>query len=159
MIKIHYNSDSGAIINAYDSDILNVPEPFIEVTDAVWLACQSRPCKIAGGVLCDDLDALKEKKKNLLWKNFKAFQERYIDAEDLTLAVVCANGGSVKGAAVQAWVMNLWAQYYTRKDALESAATVEAVETTELSAESFGAPPYTVRELNGEAAEAMKGNG
>lgn len=101
------------------------------------------------------LAELKEEACQELWQNYKAWQQKYVDAEDLTLAVVCANGGSQKGAAVQMWVMELWAQYYTVKDAITAAETAEALAAVDLTAEAFGAPPYTIRELNEEAAAAM----
>lgn len=101
------------------------------------------------------LAELKEEVCQKLWQNYKAWQQKYVDAEDLTLAVVCANGGSQKGAAVQMWVMELWAQYYTVKDAITAAETAEALAAVDLTAEAFGAPPYTIRELNEEAAAAM----
>lgn len=90
-----------------------------------------------------------------LWSNYKTFQETYVDAEDLTLAVVCASKGSAKGAAVQMWVMGLWAQYYVVKDQIAAAQSEEALAAIDLTADSFGAPPYTIRELNEEAAAAL----
>lgn len=90
-----------------------------------------------------------------LWANYKAFQETYVDAEDLTLAVVCSSRGSAKGAAVQMWVMRLWAQYYTVKDQIAEASTEEELSSIDLTADSFGTPPYTIRELNEEAAAAL----
>ena len=101
------------------------------------------------------LTELKEEACQELWQNYKAWQQKYVDAEDLTLAVVCANGGSQKGAAVQMWVMELWAQYYTVKDAITAAETAEALAAVDLTADAFGAPPYTIRELNEEAAAVM----
>lgn len=101
------------------------------------------------------LAELKEEACQELWQNYKAWQQKYVDAEDLTLAVVCANGGSQKGAAVQMWVMELWAQYYTVKDAITAAETAEALAAVDLTAEAFGAPPYTIRELNEEAAAVI----
>ena len=98
------------------------------------------------------LDELKAQAVNQLWRNYKAHQQKYVDAEDLTLATLCASQGSVKGSAVQLWVMNLWAQYYTVKDAISEAETEEAMAAIDLTAESYGEPPYTIRELNEEAA-------
>ena len=102
--------------------------------------------------------SLAEKKadaENALWRNYKTFQETYVDAEDLTLAVVCASRGSAKGAAVQMWVMGLWAQYYTVKDQISAAASEEELSSIDLTPDSFGTPPYTIRELNEEAAAAL----
>lgn len=89
-----------------------------------------------------------------LWSNYKTFQETYVDAEDLTLAVVCASSGSAKGTAVQMWVMGLWARYYEVKDQIAAAQT-EELSSIDLTADSFGAPPYTIRELNEEVAAAL----
>ena len=53
------------------------------------------------------------------------------------------------------WVMNLWAQYYTVKDAITAAGSAEALAAVDLTAEAVGVPLYTIRELNEEAAAAM----
>lgn len=87
-----------------------------------------------------------------LWSNYKAHQTKYVDAEDLTLATTCAAYGSEKGKAVQMWVMGLWARYYEVKDAVAAAETAEALAAIDLTAEAVGVPPYTIRELNEEAA-------
>ena len=104
------------------------------------------------------LDELKAEAVNRLWRNYKAHQQKYVDAEDLTLATTCAANGSEKGSAVQLWVMNLWAQYYTVKDAISEAETEEALAVIDLTAESYGEPPYTIRELNEEAAAYLAAN-
>ncbi len=91
---------------------------------------------------------------SVLWSNYKAHQTKYMDAEDLTLAAECARTGSAKGMAMQRWVLDLWLRYYEVKDRITASVTAEALAEIELSATSFGAPPYTVRELNDEAAEA-----
>lgn len=98
------------------------------------------------------LDELKDQAVNKLWQNYKAHQQKYVDAEDLTLATTCAANGSEKGAAVQMWVMTLWAQYYTVRDAITEAETADALAAIDLTADAFGEPPYTIRELNEEAA-------
>ena len=48
--------------------------------------------------------------------------------------------------------MQLWAQYYTVKDAVMAAETADALAAINLTADAFGEPPYTIRELNEEAA-------
>ena len=89
-----------------------------------------------------------------LWSNYKRHQQKYVDPEDLTLAVVCAAKGSAKGAAVQAWVLALWAAYYQVKDAIEAAADADALAAINLVPDAENVPPYTIRELNEEAAAA-----
>lgn len=111
---------------------------------------------LAGYVPEISLSELKRRRENELWSNYKKFQQTYVDAEDLTLAVVCASQGSEKGAAVQMWVMKLWERYYELKDAIAAAQTGEEVSSVDIMAESFGSPPYTVRELNEEAAAALE---
>ena len=110
---------------------------------------------LAGHAPKRSLAELKEEAYQTLWRNYKTYQQTYVDAEDLTLATTCASQGSAKGTAVQMWVMNLWARYYTVKDAITAAETAEALAAVDLTAEAFGAPPYTIRELNEEAAAAM----
>ena len=112
-----------------------------------WYLLGYAPQKSLETLKCETIDAL--------WENYKKFQQKRVDAEDLTLATVCAANGSAKGVAVQAWVMRLWAQYYTVKDAVATAETAEALNAIDLTADSFGEPPYTIRELNEEAALAM----
>lgn len=101
------------------------------------------------------LAELRQEAGATLWANFKAHQQRYVDAEDLTLATVCAASGSAKGAAVQAWVMNLWANYYQVKDAIEAAADADALAAVVLTPDPKDIPPYTIRELNEEAAAVL----
>ena len=88
-----------------------------------------------------------------LWSNYKRHQQKYVDPEDLTLAVVCAAKGSAKGAAVQSWVLALWAAYQV-KDAIEAAADADALAAINLVPDAENVPPYTIRELNEEAAAA-----
>ena len=92
-----------------------------------------------------------------LWENYKGFQTRYVDAEDLTLAVLCASHGSLNGAAVQSWVMGLWQTYYGVKDRIAAAADAAELDAIDLAPDAYGPPPYTIRELNEEAARALRG--
>ena len=105
-----------------------------------------------------DLDTVKEQTYQELWSNYKTFQQKYVDAEDLTLAIMCSSGGSEKGKAVQMWVMGLWQKYYTVKDAITSAQSVAEIEAIDIHAESYGEPPYTIRELNEEATAYLDEN-
>ena len=93
-----------------------------------------------------------------LWEAYKAFQTTYVDAEDLTLAVLCASHGSAKGAAVQSWVMGLWQTYYGVKDRIAAAADAAELDAVDLAPDAYGAPPYTIRELNEEAAGFLANN-
>ena len=98
------------------------------------------------------VEELREQLGDTLWSNYKTYQRTYVDPEDLTLANTCAAGGSEKGAAVQQWVLALWARYYEVKDLLAAAETLEALRAVDISTESLTPPPYTIRELNEEAA-------
>ena len=91
-----------------------------------------------------------------LWSNYKTYQRTYVDPEDLTLANTCAAGGSEKGAAVQQWVLALWAKYYEVKDLLAAAETLEALRAVDISTATLTPPPYTIRELNEEAAAFLE---
>lgn len=102
--------------------------------------------------LPQSVEELRAQLENQLWGNYKAYQRTYVDPEDLTLANTCAAGGSAKGAAVQQWVLALWAQYYTVKDQLAAAETLEALREVDISTATLTPPPYTIRELNEEAA-------
>ena len=108
---------------------------------------------LAGYAPIQPSQELKEQMFFTLWKNYKEFQTRYVDAEDLTLATLCAQGGSVKGKAVQDWVMNLWKHYYEVKDLINAAETLEELKALDISTASLSAPPYTIRELNEEASQ------
>ena len=114
---------------------------------------------VGGEWLPQSVEELRAQLENQLWVNYKAYQREYVDPEDLTLANTCAAGGSEKGAAVQQWVLALWAQYYTVKDQLAAAETLDALAAIDLTAESCGKPPYTIRELNEEAATFLANSG
>ena len=85
-----------------------------------------------------------------LWRNYKTHQTTYVDAQDLILANTLALAGAPKGTAVRNWVFALWDTYYTVKDRLEAAQTVQQIMDIDITC-SFGTPPYTIRELNQEA--------
>lgn len=156
MIKVQYESSTGAVIAAYDGS-LDVSAPYVEIAESEWNACAGRKVKVSGGILVCNLEAAKEDAVRRLWENYKSFQTQYVDAEDLTLAVVCANGGSAKGKAVMMWVMNLWAAYYQVKDSIAATESLSDLDAIELTAEAHTPPPYTIRELNEEAANAAGG--
>jgi hypothetical protein len=103
------------------------------------------------------LEERKEEAAERLWNNYKSYQRAQVDPEDLTLAALCASNGSLKGKGVQGWVMMLWEQYYSVRDEINAAATPEALEAINLAADVCGNPPYTIRELNEEAAAFMAG--
>lgn len=103
------------------------------------------------------IEDMRQMNINILWRNYKNFQTTYVDAEDLTLATLCAQGGSDKGKAVQMWVMGLWQKYYQIKDLIESISDKTEFVGIDLSADSYGKPPYTIRELNEEASSFLAG--
>lgn len=110
---------------------------------------------VGGQWVKQSVDELRAQLENQLWGNYKAYQRKFVDPEDLTLANTCAAGGSAKGAAVQQWVLALWAQYYTVKDQLAAAETLEALREVDISTATLTPPPYTIRELNEEAAATL----
>lgn len=154
MIKVQYDAETGEVKNAFDSSI-EVSGAFVTVSEDVWNSLAGMKLKVVDGALTADLSDAKEKARKRLWSNYKEHQTKYVDAEDLTLASLCAAGGSVKGKAVQAWVMGLWKQYYTVKDLVDAAENLEALNGLDLTAADCGEPPYTIRELNEEAAAVM----
>lgn len=143
-----------------------VPAGYAEITEELYhtlLDGQAAGKRIVTGAdglpeLTDppalSLDERKTAAVAQLWSNYKRHQQKYVDPEDLTLAVVCAAKGSTKGAAVQAWVLSLWAAYYQVKDAIEAAADADALAAINLAPDAENVPPYTIRELNEEAAAA-----
>ena len=154
MIKVQYDAETGEVKNAFDSSI-EVSGAFVTVSEDVWNSLAGMKLKVVDGALTADLSDAKEKARKRLWSNYKAHQTKYVDAEDLTLASLCASGGSAKGKAVQAWVMGLWKQYYTVKDLVDAAENLEVLNGLDLTAADCGEPPYTIRELNEEAAAVM----
>ena len=98
------------------------------------------------------VEELREQLGETLWSNYKTYQRKFVDPEDLTLANTCAAGGSEKGAAVQQWVLALWARYYEVKDLLAAAETLEALRAVNISTDNLTPPQHTIRELNEEAA-------
>ena len=143
-----------------------IPAGYIEITEELYhtlLDGQAAGKRIVTGTdglpgLAEpparSLDERKTAAVATLWGNYKAHQKKYVDPEDLTLAVVCAAKGSAKGAAVQAWVLALWAEYYQVKDAVEAATSAEALAAITLAPDAENVPPYTIRELNEEATAA-----
>lgn len=109
-----------------------------------------------GEWLPQSVEELRAQLENQLWGNYKTYQRTYVDPEDLTLANTCAAGGSAKGAAVQQWVLELWARYYEVKDQLAAAETLEALRAVDVSTAELTPPPYTIRELNEEAAAFLE---
>lgn len=110
---------------------------------------------VGGEWLPQSVEELRAQLENQLWRNYKAYQREYVDPEDLTLANTCAAGGSAKGAAVQQWCLALWAKYYEVKDLLAAAETLEALRHVDISTATLTPPPYTIRELNEEAAATL----
>lgn len=106
---------------------------------------------VGGQWVEQSVEELRAQLEDTLWSNYKTYQRKFVDPEDLTLANTCAAGGSEKGAAVQQWVLALWAQYYTVKDLLAAAETLEALRAVDISTAELTPPPYTIRELNEEA--------
>ena len=53
---------------------------------------------------------------------------------------------------MQQWVLALWAKYYEVKDLLAAAETLDALREVDISTDELTTPPYTIRELNEEAA-------
>lgn len=143
-----------------------VPAGYIEITEELYhtlLDGQAAGKRIVTGMdglpeLAEpparSLDERKTAAVAQLWSNYKQHQQKYVDPEDLTLAVVCAAKGSAKGAAVQAWVLALWAAYYQVKDAIEAASDASALAVINLAPDPSNVPPHTIRELNEEAAAA-----
>ena len=143
-----------------------IPAGYIEITEELYHNLLDG--QAAGKRIVTDADGLPElaepparsldERKTAavaqLWSNYKQHQQKYVDPEDLTLAVVCAAKGSAKGAAVQAWVLALWAAYYQVKDAIEAVTTADALTAINLAPDPEDVPPYTIRELNEEAAAA-----
>lgn len=158
--EIHFNFDA-------ETGEYTVPDGYTEITEELYrnlLAGQAAGKRIvtsADGLpeLVNPpqppLDERKAAAVAQLWSNYKRHQQKYVDPEDLTLAVVCAAKGSAKGAAVQAWVLSLWAAYYQVKDAIEAAADADALAVINLAPDPSNVPPHTIRELNEEATAAI----
>ena len=94
----------------------------------------------------------KDRAINQLWSNYKAFQRRYVDPEDLTMASTLALANRPKGLAVRNWVFLLWDAYYVVRAQIVNATSVDAVNAIDISVKS-DIPPYTIKELNEEAKE------
>lgn len=146
--EIHTDIPAGAvkILKTYWQELIDSQA----AGNTIEADADGRPVSVAPPA--PTLDELKAEASNTLWRNYKTYQQQYVDAEDLTLATTCAANGSEKGSAVQLWVMQLWAQYYTVKDAITATETADALAAIDLTADAIGEPPYTIRELNEEAA-------
>ena len=154
----------------YAPEVNDIPDGAVEITDEQWeklLDAQSLGKRIVTGddgyPVAEDypeptIDERKAVIIDQLWRNYKTHQTKYVDAEDLHLAGECKQKGSKMGAAVEAWVMSLWARYYDVRDMVVAADTVEALESIDLSTDACGVPPYTIRQLNDEARAASVNN-
>ncbi len=155
--EIHFDFDA-------ETGEYTVPDGYTEITEELYrnlLDGQAAGKRIVTGAdglpeLADPpeptVEELREQLDETLWSNYKSYQRTYVDPEDLTLANTCAAGGSEKGAAVRQWVLALWARYYEVKDLLAAAETLEALRAADISTATLTPPPYTIRELNEEAA-------
>lgn len=101
------------------------------------------------------LETIRPQILNQLWSNYKAFQRRYVDPEDLTLATTLSLAGKPKGTAVRNWVFQLWDAYYVVKTQIEDASTVDAINNININV-TLKAPPYTIKQLNDEAKELQQ---
>ena len=54
--------------------------------------------------------------------------------------------------------MNLWKHYYEVKDLIKNAETLNELNNIDITTESLSTPPYTIRELNEEAATFLSDN-
>ena len=100
------------------------------------------------------LQDMKNRAINQLWSNYKAFQRKHVDPEDLTMATTLSIANKPKGTAVRNWVFQLWDAYYIVKAKIENATTVDEIENIDLAV-TIGAPPYSIKELNEEAKELL----
>lgn len=159
--KIHFDFNR-------ETEEYTVPEGFLEITEEHYrelLSGQETGKRIITGAdglpeLADPpeptVEELRKQLGDTLWSNYKSYQRTYVDPEDLTLANTCAAGGSEKGAAVQQWVLALWAKYYEVKDLLAAAETLEALRAVDISTAELTPPLCTIRELNEEAVAVQK---
>lgn len=85
-----------------------------------------------------------------LWSNYKTYQRKYVDPEDLTLATTLSLASQPMGTAVRDWTFQLWDEYYDTKTLLEEAQSVDEINAIDISVK-IGSPPYTIRQLNKEA--------
>ena len=98
------------------------------------------------------LQDMKNRAINQLWSNYKAFQRKYVDPEDLILATTLSIANQPMGTAVRNWVFLLWDAYYVVRAQIVNATSVDAVNAIDISVK-LGTPPYTIKELNEEAKE------
>ena len=102
------------------------------------------------------LEQVRAKRVASLWIAYKNYQRSQVDPEDLTLAAQCAASGSLKGAAVQQWVLQLWGDYYKVKMSMLSAESNDVLMMIPINPARCGTIPYSIAELNLEAAESMR---
>ena len=154
MIKVAYDSE-GKILRAYDSTI-EITGNYILVSQETWNKVSNKDIKVADGKLVLSISSQKDTRCNKLWKNYKAFQTKYVDAQDLTLASLCSAKGSTMGQAIQMWVMGLWRKYYTVKDAIMACTSSAQLQKISIQVQ-YDLPPYTIRQLNDQAANYLAG--
>lgn len=107
----------------------------------------------------DELEKYKEQKKYFLWKSFKQYQQKYVDAEDLILASMLSINGNQKGTAVRNWVQNLWLKYYEEKNKIESLTPSSNFGIINYDPSVCGFPTYSIYELNQEVLKGVLEDG
>ena len=91
-----------------------------------------------------DETAQKEHFITLLWGNYKDYQHKYVDPEDLTLATRLETLGNEKGKSVAKWAQDLWMLYYAEKAKIE----IGDFDNVDFLPDRHGEPLYTIYELN-----------
>ena len=145
------NEETGAVIAGIgDNDGFFSSNGFVKMDieqayDGSWYLIDKVPVR--------PIEELKEEKYSALWSNFKEYQTKRVDAEDLVLASMGSLAGKPKCTAVRDWVMNLWRRYYVIKDQIAAATDHKSIEVIDLSPDSCGEIPYSIRELNEEVKQ------
>ena len=101
----------------------------------------------------DALTAYREKMIDRLQNVFKAYEQRYLNSSDITMASTLAVMRKPKGMAVTIWLSHYWQAYFVEKAKIESAGCAADFENVQFHPEMQGEPPHSMRELSEESAE------
>ena len=93
------------------------------------------------------LPELKAAKEAALWTASTNYEQIFVANAAYSGLLEAKLAGSPKAIAFGNWITTLWAEYYSRKDALLAATTQAEIEAIGEDFSSVGEPPYTIRDV------------
>ena len=86
-------------------------------------------------------------KEAALWTAATNYEQSFVANAAYSGLLEAKLAGSPKAIAFGNWITALWAEYYSRKDALLAATTQAEIDAISEDFSSVGEPPYTIRDV------------